>query len=124
MLDQWKPKWFLAVSEFMTIGSLTPIPVGTRPEVAYLSAIFWGLNYGLWMPAMHSLVLDTVGGKNFGRASGNVNVLASLFSIPSPAIAGWLYDNVSPKVPFAITLVGAIITGALMLVLMKEPERT
>jgi MFS family permease len=124
MLDKWKTTWFLAVSEFMAVGSLTPLLVGTTPEVAYFSAIFWGLNYGLWMPAMHSLVLDAVGGKNFGRASGNVNMLASLFSIPSPAIAGWLYDNVSPKLPFAITLVGAIVTGVLMLVLLKEDRRT
>lgn len=78
MLDRWKPKWFLAVSELVAIGSITPILVGTRPEVAYLSAVFWGLNYGLWVPAMHSLILDTVGSKSFGRASGSVNVLASL----------------------------------------------
>jgi len=124
MLDRERPKWFLALSEFMAIGSFAPILVGTRPEVAYLSAIFWGLNYGLWVPAMNSLVLDTVGSKNFGRAIGNVNLLASLFSIPSPAIAGWLYDNISPKVPFAVTLVGAFSIGALMLILLKEPDRT
>jgi DHA1 family multidrug resistance protein-like MFS transporter len=122
MLDRWKPKWFLAVSELVAIGSITPILVGTRPEVAYLSAVFWGLNYGLWVPAMHSLILDTVGSKSFGRASGSVNVLASLLSIPSPAIAGWLYDNVSPKVPFIVTLIGAIAIGVLMLALLKEPK--
>jgi len=124
MLDRWKPKWFLAVSELVAIGSITPILVGTRPEVAYLSAVFWGLNYGLWVPAMHSLILDTVGSKSFGRASGSVNVLASLLSIPSPAIAGWLYDNVSPKVPFIVTLIGAIAIGVLMLALLKEPKGT
>jgi hypothetical protein len=71
---------------------------------------------------MNSFILDTVGNESFARASGNVSLLANILSIPSPAIAGWLFDNISPKAPFAITLIGAITTGILILLLLKEPR--
>jgi MFS family permease len=122
VLDRWRTTRFLAVSEFMAIGALTPILVGTGVEFAYVSSVFWGLVYGLWVPAMNSFILDTVGNESFARASGNVSLLANILSIPSPAIAGWLFDNISPKAPFAITLIGAITTGTLILLLLKEPR--
>jgi len=122
VLDRVRPTRFLVISEFMALGAILPILVGARIEMAYFSAIFWGLVYGLWMPAMNSYVLDTVGHDSFARASGNVSLLASLLSIPSPAIAGWLYDNVSPKAPFVITMIGALATGVLILLLMSEPR--
>ena len=122
VLDRARPTRFLAISEFMALGAFPPILFGARIEMAYVSAVFWGLGYGLWMPAMNSYVLDTVGKDSFARASGNVSLLASLLSIPSPAIAGWLYDNVSPKAPFVITMIGALSTGVLILLLMSEPK--
>jgi len=120
MVDKWRKTSFLAVSEFMAVGAIIPILVATRPEVAYFASIFWGLVYSLWIPAMNSLVLDTVGTENFARATGNLSLLTGVFAIPSPAIAGWLYDNVSPKAPFAVTLVGAVVIGALILILFRE----
>jgi len=122
MLDKWRTTRFLAVSEFMALGAIIPILVATRPEVAYFASIFWGLVYSLWMPAINSLVLDTVGNENFARATGGLSLLTGIFAIPSPAIAGWLYDHVSPKVPFTITLVAAIAIGTLILALFREPE--
>jgi MFS family permease len=122
VLDRARPTRFLVISEFMALGAFLPILLGGRVEMAYLSAVFWGLVYGLWMPAMNSYVLDTVGNDSFARASGNVSLLASLLSIPSPAIAGWFYDNVSPKAPFVITMIGALSTGVLILLLMREPK--
>jgi len=122
MLDKWRTTRFLAVSEFMALGAIIPILVVARPEVAYFASIFWGLVYSLWIPAMNSFVLDTVGNENFARATGNLSLLTGIFAIPSPAIAGWLYDNVSPKIPFIVTLVAAMAIGALILALFREPK--
>jgi len=122
MLDKWRRTWFLAVSEFMALGAITPILLATTPEVAYFASIFWGLVYGLWVPAINSFILDTVGNENFARATGNLSLLTGIFSTPSPAIAGWLYDNVSPKAPFITTLIGAIVIGVLILVLLRGPK--
>jgi len=122
MLDKWRTTRFLAVSEFMALGAILPILVATRPEVAYFASIFWGLVYSLWAPAMNSYMLDTVGPEKFARATGSLSLLTGIFAIPSPAIAGWLYDNVSPKVPFTVTLVAAVVIGALIIVLFRKPR--
>jgi len=122
MLDKWRTTRFLAVSEFAALGAIIPILVVARPEVAYFASIFWGLVYGLWVPAMNSFVLDTVGSESFARATGSLSLLTGIFAIPSPAIAGWLYDNVSPRVPFTITLVAAVAIGALILILFREDK--
>jgi MFS family permease len=102
---------FLAASEWCAIGSFLPLLLGWRVEFAYVSAVFWGLVYSLWVPALNAYVIDHFGRQNFGQTMGSLSLIAGITSIASPLLGGWMWDNVSPKLPFIVTLVFAIANG-------------
>ena len=111
---------FLAASEWSAIGAFLPLLLGWRPEFAYVSAIFWGLVYSLWVPALNAYVIDHFGRQNFGQTMGSLSLIAGIASIASPLLGGWLWDHVSPKLPFILTLILAIINGLLIWFILEE----
>jgi MFS family permease len=111
---------FLVASEWSALGAFLPLILGWRPEFAYVSAVFWGLVYSLWVPALNAYVIDHFGRQNFGQTMGTLSLIAGIASIASPLIGGWMWDNVSPKVPFIVTLLFAIVNGLLIWFTLEE----
>jgi MFS family permease len=111
---------FMAASEWSAIGAFLPLLFGWRPEFAYVSAVFWGLVYSLWVPALNAYVIDHFGRQTFGQTMGTLSLIAGTVSVVSPLIGGWMWDNVSPKLPFIITLVIAIANGFLIWFTLEE----
>jgi len=113
---------FLAASEWSAIGAFLPLLLGWRPEFAYISAVFSGLVYSLWVPALNAYVIDHFGRQNFGQTIGSLSLIGGIASIASPLLGGWMWDNVSPKLPFIVTLMFAIANG--FIIWFKLEERT
>ncbi|HUO41986.1 MAG TPA: MFS transporter [Methylomirabilota bacterium] len=111
---------FLAASEWSAIGAFLPLLFGWRPEFAYISAVFAGLVYSLWVPALNAYVIDHFGRQNFGQTIGSLSLIGGIASIVSPLLGGWMWDNVSPKLPFIVTLVFAIANGFLIWFKLEE----
>jgi len=122
-LDKLGSKPFMALSEWAAIGAFMPLLLGSTPEFAYLSAIFWGLVYSLWVPAINAHVVAKFGHEKFGQTMGTMSLISGLASAASPAIAGWLWDNISPKAPFTITLIGAIAIGFVVWFKIQEVKK-
>lgn len=121
-LDKVGRRPFLALSEWCAIGAFVPLLFGWRPEFAYVSAIFWGLVYSLWMPAINAYIVEHFGPEKFGQTSGTMNLVSGTISAASPAIGGWMWDNISPKAPFIVTLFAAIAIGFIIWFRLKEPD--
>lgn len=121
-LDKVGRRPFLAVSEWCAVGAFLPLLVTSRPEFAYVSAVFWGLVYSLWMPAINAYIVDHFGREKFGQTLGTMSLVAGLASAASPALGGWMWDNVSPKAPFILTLALAIAIGVIIWFKIKEPD--
>jgi len=119
-LDKVGRRPFLAVSEWSSIGAMLPLLFGPTPEFAYVSAVFSGLVYSLWVPAINAYVVDHFGRERFGQTIGTMSLVGGLASAASPALGGWLWDNVSPQAPFTITLFLATAVGTV--IWFKLPE--
>ena len=121
-LDKVGRKPFLVLSEWSAIGTFLPLLLATQPEFSYISAVFGGLVYSLWVPAINAYVVDHFGREKFGQTLGTISLVAGLASAASPALGGWLWDNISPKAPFILTLILAIVIGLIIWFRIEEPR--
>jgi len=121
-LDKVGRRPFLVASEWAAIGAFLPLLFGWRPEFAYISAIFWGLVYGLWMPAINAYIVEHFGREKFGQTSGTMSLVSGTVSAASPALGGWMWDNISPTAPFIVTLFAAIAIGFIIWFKLAEPS--
>jgi len=119
-IDKVGRRPFLAASELSAIGAFLPLLLGWRPEFAYISAIFWGLVYSLWVPALNAYAIDHFGSEKFGQTFGTMSLVAGIVSAVSPLLGGWMWDNISPKAPFMVTLIIAILIGAIIWFKLEE----
>jgi MFS family permease len=121
-LDKVGRRPFLALSEWSSIGAFLPMLLSSRPEFAYVSAVFWGLVYSLYVPALNAYVVDHFGRERFGQTLGTLSLVAGLASAASPALGGWMWDNISPKSPFILTLVLANAVGIIIWFKIEEKK--
>ena len=121
-LDKVGRRPFLVASEWAAIGAFLPLLFGWRPEFAYISAIFWGLVYSLWVPAINAYIVEHFGREKFGQTSGTMSLVAGTVSAASPALGGWMWDNISPAAPFIVTLFAAIAIGFIIWFKLAEPS--
>jgi MFS family permease len=122
-LDKAGRRPFLALSEWSSIGAFLPLLLASRPEFAYISAVFWGLVYSLYVPALNAYVVDHFGRERFGQTLGTLSLAAGLASAASPALGGWMWDNISPKSPFILTLVLANVVGVIIWFKIEEKKK-
>jgi MFS family permease len=76
-------------------------------------AITWaifGVSVGLLSPAYQSLVSKVVPQKNLGIFTGMFRSSLGLISLPAPFIGAQLWERYSPRVPFIITAILALIS--------------
>jgi MFS family permease len=119
-LDKVGRRPFLALSEWSSIGAFLPLLFGTRVEFAYVAAIFWGLVYSLWVPALNAYVVEHFGREKFGQTLGTMSLISGLTSAASPLLGGWLWDHVSPRAPLTVTLILAVSVGCLIWFKVEE----
>jgi len=121
-LDKVGRRPFLMASEWAAAGAFLPLIFGWRPEFAYISAVFWGLVYSLWMPAINAYIVEHFGSEKFGQTSGTMALVSGTVSAASPTIGGWMWDNISPSAPFIVTLIAASAIGFIIWFKLAEPD--
>jgi MFS family permease len=72
--------------------------------------IVFGVGVGLLSPAYQSLVSKVVPQNMLGTFTGLFRSSLGLISLPAPYIGALLWENLSPKVPFMITAVVALLS--------------
>jgi MFS family permease len=75
-----------------------------------LAWALFGIGVGLMSPAYQSLISKAVPEKLRGTTFGLLQSSLGLFSLPAPAIGALLWERFSPRLPFALTSVVALIT--------------
>jgi MFS family permease len=69
-----------------------------------------GTGVGLIAPAYQSLISKAVPAHLRGTAFGLFSTSLGLVSLPAPLVGGWLWENVSPQFPFAITAIVSLLS--------------
>ncbi|MBG0770756.1 MAG: MFS transporter, partial [Anaerolineaceae bacterium] len=71
---------------------------------SYLAVfVLFGFGSGIMQPAYQSLLSKALPKKLRGTGFGLIQSSLGLFSLPAPYIGGYLYQNISPILPFRIT---------------------
>jgi MFS family permease len=97
---------FLAVS----IGTIALVPPASPAWVYGLGWVIAGLGVGLATPAYQSLISKAVPQHLRGVAFGLFSTSLGLVSLPAPLIGGYLWDNVSPQLPFLLTAGASLLS--------------
>ena len=84
--------------------------------------IVFGIGVGLLSPAYQSLISKVVPQKMLGTFSGLFRSSLGLISLPAPYIGARLWETYSPKVPFVITSIAALITIIPTWLFFKVPD--
>ncbi|MEA3326556.1 MAG: MFS transporter [Chloroflexota bacterium] len=72
--------------------------------------ILFGLGVGMMQPAYQSLLSKALPKNLRGTGFGLIQSSLGLFSLPAPYIGGYLYENISPKLPFIITAWASLVS--------------
>ncbi len=85
---------------------------------------FGGLVWGpMGGPVWQALVADLTPPKNRGMMMGLMGSIAGVVSTPASWVGGYMYDNVSPKLPFQASFLIDALATVVFVLLLKEPER-
>ena len=74
-------------------------------------------------PVWQALVADLTPINERGRMMGIMGTVGSLGSIPASWIGGYMYDNISPELPFYSSFILDMIGSAIFLTLVQEPDK-
>jgi MFS family permease len=84
--------------------------------------ILFAIGGSLIHTAYSALQADMIPRDKRGRIMGTIGTMNLLATIPSAAIAGYLYQ-IDPASPFVVAIILGVITSLIILFLVKEPER-
>jgi MFS family permease len=85
-----------------------------------LGGAMWGPMGG---PVWQALVADLTPPEERARMMGLMGTISSLASTPASWAGGYMYDNISPALPFRVSFVIDMIGTALFIALYKEKKR-
>ena len=93
----------------------------------WLLALLWAveaLAFTASVPAEEALVADLSPSEERGTSFGLYAFASGLGAVIGPLIGGWLYDQVGHTAPFVFTSALAFLGAVLIVVLVREPERS
>ena len=73
-------------------------------------------------PAWQALVTDIIPAEKRGRTLGLMGTITGLLSLPATWVGGYLYDFVSPRIPFQAGFAFGLVATILFIMMVKEPE--
>jgi MFS family permease len=89
-----------------------------------LSWVIFGLGGGLLGPAYQSLISKVVPSKMLGTFSGVFYSSRGFISLPAPWLGAQLWERFSPRLPFIITAVAALVVLPPIWLKFKAPGKT
>jgi len=104
------------------IALITFINLDTFWGYAVVWSLF-GLGSGLMQPAYQSLLSKALPEKLRGTGFGLIQSSLGLFSLPAPYIGGYLYENISPRLPFVITAWASLLAIVPAWLKFKLPDK-
>jgi MFS family permease len=86
-----------------------------------LLQILFGFSIATFMPAMMTLMANSVSKEKMAEEIGRLNAFRGLVGFPAPYIGGLLYEAFGFRGPIIVNLIGALTVLILMAMLVREP---
>ncbi|MFC1963844.1 MFS transporter [Chloroflexota bacterium] len=104
------------------VYALVYLGFAVATEIGHIWLLFaaYGIYYGIVEGVARAFVADLVPETRRGTAYGYYHGVVGLMLLPASLIAGWLWEAVSPAVPFYLGAVLAFLAVVGLLVLVKE----
>jgi MFS family permease len=122
MVDKYGERVPISLGFLLVFGAfMIFLQVSTFFGFALCWAVF-GIGVGLLSPAYQSLVSKVVPQDMLGTFTGLFRSSLGLISLPAPYIGARLWERFSPKLPFVITSISALLTIIPAWLFFKVPE--
>jgi MFS family permease len=122
MVDKYGERVPISLGFLLVFGAfMIFLQVSTFFGFAVCWAVF-GIGVGLLSPAYQSLVSKVVPQDMLGTFTGLFRSSLGLISLPAPYIGARLWERYSPKLPFVITSISALLTIIPAWLFFKVPE--
>jgi MFS family permease len=116
------------LSSFSTLGftfSQNFWHLGAARVVGGVAQGFGGTAWGpMGGPVWQALVADLTPPEDRGRMMGMMGTIQGLVTTPASWVGGYMYDNISPELPFYTSFALNTIGTLIFLALLREPERS
>ena len=70
-----------------------------------------------------SIIGSFFGRRNFGAIRGSISLFQSLISLPSPVLAGLVFDRTSSYTWAVVPMAGFYLLAALLYWVLRQPKR-
>ncbi|UCH56610.1 MAG: MFS transporter [Candidatus Bathyarchaeota archaeon] len=107
---------FILASDFLQLGMVRSMMGVARG----FGGTVWGLMGG---PVWQALVADCTPPEERGRMMGLMGSIAGIVSTPASWVGGYMYDNISPNLPFQMSFALDTASLAIFLIFFREPKR-
>jgi MFS family permease len=85
---------------------------------------FGGLVMGVMGgPVWQALVADVTPAKQRGKIMGIMGTISGIASTPASWVGGFMYDNISPELPFQMSFIFDVIGTIIFIGFIKEPKK-
>jgi MFS family permease len=83
--------------------------------------LVWGVMGG---PAWQALVADVTPPKSRGKIMGMMGTITGIVSTPASWVGGYMYDNISPNLPFQTSFILDTVGTIIFIAFLKEPKKS
>ena len=122
LIERFGSKRSLVVSETLGIPLMLGWLSSTEVASFALLGIFGGVIAACWVPAMQTILVNSVPAEDRGGGVGRLAAFRGLVSFPAPIIGGVLYERWGFWAPITAGLAGVVVTVFLLLFLVREPD--
>jgi len=125
LADRFSERVVIAIGMAL-IGVAMLVMVGVSSDLSWMYFVCWvlaGLGVGMMMPAYQSLISKSIPKELLGIAFGLFSTSLGIISLPAPWIGAQLWAGVSPRFPFMVTGVMALLSIIPILLKLRLPAK-
>jgi MFS family permease len=122
LVDRWGARPVLILSEAMAPPLMLIWATQGNFQILAASMVIFALTAATWVPARNVYVTQAVEPARRGEIFGRLSAFSGVLAFPASYLGGFLYDNVGFSAPFIGNLVFAMVTVAILVLLVPTPN--
>jgi len=123
IVERYGSRWMIFLSESLGIPVMLGWIYARTPLAFALVSVVNGIVAATWVPALQTLIANSVEDRVRAQVIGQITAIRSLFAFPAPFLGGILYETFGYEAPMVASLVGIVGTLVLVLRFIHDPPK-